>query len=87
MAGRVWLVIVPEGDTVQFVDTPGCDRPLAADLELFKRSTVNEMSNLTPLGERSFGVPVHRAERAVAADLLGWPSLPTPPKITQIGGA
>jgi len=83
MAGRVWLVIVPEGDTVQFLDSKACDRPLAADLELFKRSTVADMANLAPLGGPSFGVPVHQAERVSAEFLMaGW----SPPPPTVNGG-
>jgi hypothetical protein len=85
MAGRVWLVIVPEGDTVQFLDSSACDRPVAADLELFKRSTVADMANLMPLGERTFGVPVYAAERADLA-WLAQPSRPTPtfPNLSEV---
>lgn len=86
MAGRVWLVIVPEGDTVQFLDSSACDRPLAADLELFKRSTIADMANLAPLGERWFGVPVHQAERATADALLSWPTPPSPSIAIVNGG-
>jgi hypothetical protein len=65
MGGRVWLVIVPEGDTVQYLEAPGIDAPVAADLELFKRSTVAEMANLAPLGAPAFGIPIYDAARAV----------------------